>query len=213
MIQILPAILATNPQDYLKRLRIAETLADWIQVDIEDQKFAPIKTIGADTVASYPTKLKIEAQLMVGYPENFIDDFIKAGVQRIVVPVENTAGLKEVIKHIKNHGVQVGVSLNPETPIEELAHLISDLDLVLTMTVYPGPSGQNFRPEVLPKIATLHKNYPELNIEVDGGIDPRTVRKVIRAGANILVAGSYIFDAENPAKAIKELKEAANLKK
>ncbi|OGD85691.1 hypothetical protein A2Z23_02510 [Candidatus Curtissbacteria bacterium RBG_16_39_7] len=209
MIQILPAILATDPQEYLRKLRVAETLAEWIQVDIEDQKFAPLKTIGADVVASYPTKLKIEAQLMVTQPENWIDDFVKAGVQRIVVPVENTAGLKEVIKHIKNHGIQIGISLNPETSVEKVQHLISDLDLVLAMTVHPGPSGQEFAPEVLAKIRALHKNYPELNIEVDGGIDSQTARKVIKAGANILVAGSYVFDAEDPVDAIKKLKEAA----
>jgi ribulose-phosphate 3-epimerase len=208
MIEILPAILACNPQEYLRRLQIAETLAEWVQVDIEDQKFAPVKTIGADVVASYPTKLKIEAQLMVTQPENWIDDFVKAGVQRIVVPVENTAGLTEVINHIKNHGIQVGVSLNPETPIEEVQHLISDLDLVLAMTVHPGPSGQEFVPEVLPKIAALHKNYPELNIEVDGGIDSQTAGQVVKAGANILVAGSSIFDTRDPLDAIKKLKEA-----
>jgi ribulose-phosphate 3-epimerase len=208
MIQILPAILATNPQDYLRKLRIAETLADWIQVDIEDQKFAPEKTIGPDVVSSYPTKLKIEAQLMVVQPENWIDDFIKAQVKRIVVPVENTAGLEEVIKHIKNHDIQVGVSLNPETPVEKVQHLVSDLDLVLVMTVYPGPSGQEFVPEVLPKIEALRKNCPELNIEVDGGIDLQTAKQVVKAGANILVAGSSIFDAENPANTVKELKEA-----
>jgi len=208
MIQILPAILACDSQEYLNKLRIAENLAEWIQVDIEDQKFAPVKTIGADVVASYPTKLNIEAQLMVVQPENWIDDFIKAKVQRIVVPVENTAGLGEAIKHIKNHGIQVGVSLNPETSIEKVKHLISDLDLVLVMAVSPGPSGQEFRLEVLSKIKVLHKNYPEFNIEVDGGINPQRAKQVVSAGANILVAGSYIFNAKDPVKAIEELRKA-----
>lgn len=208
MIQILPAILATNPGDYLKKLRIAEHLAEWIQVDIEDQKFASEKTIDAGVVASYPTKLKIEAQLMVVQPENFIDDFIKAGVQRIVVPIENTAGLKEVIRHIKNHDIQVGVSLNPETPIEKVKHLVWDLDLVLVMSVHPGPSGQAFVVEVLPKIEELRRNYKNLNIEVDGGINSETARRVVKAGANILVVGSYLFGSKNPTEAMEYLKKA-----
>jgi len=116
--------------------------------------------------------------------------------------------LGEAIKHIKNHGIQVGVSLNPETSIEKVKHLISDLDLVLVMAVSPGPSGQEFRLEVLSKIKVLHKNYPEFNIEVDGGINPQRAKQIIRAGANILVAGSYIFNAKDPAKAIEELRKA-----
>lgn len=200
MVEIVPAILSKTPADYHKKFKAVEPLAEWIQVDIVDNKFARNLTVDPKTVGSIRTVKKIEIQLMVNYIEDWLDPFIKmrpsTNVSRIVFPCESAHDPIGVIRHVRRHGIQVGISLNPDTPVSRLQHLIDNTDTVLLLSVYPGFSGQHFVYGVLNKIMQLREMRPDVVIEVDGGIEPGTARKCAEVGANILISGSYLL--ENP---------------
>jgi len=144
--------------------------------------------------------------LIIEHPERFVEDFVKAGVAGLTVHQEVCPHLHRVIQQIKGFGIKAAVSLNPSTPVETLVDVLDDLDMVLIMSVNPGFGGQNFIPRALEKIRVLRAMKPDLDIEVDGGINAETAKMCIEAGANILVAGSYIFGAEDRAKAIESLR-------
>lgn len=202
--QIIPAILATTEAQYkdkLKKIEESGIFEDgWIQIDLMDNKFVQNKSIGLDVMAKYPTSLKKEAQLMVDYPQNWIDDLVKVGVERIVFPIEDGSGIKERIDHIKNHGVQAGLSINPETEVEKVRPFAGTIDLVLLMSVHPGFGGQQFLQGSLEKIRELvnlrRDSGANFLIEVDGGINEEVAKKVALAGADNLVIGSYLIDGD-----------------
>ncbi|OGY22859.1 MAG: hypothetical protein A2Y57_02815 [Candidatus Woykebacteria bacterium RBG_13_40_7b] len=209
MVEVLPAIFAETKEVYEEKLRKVEPFVEWVHIDIEDGKFAPKTTIGSEVVGYFKTSAKKEIQLLVKYPDDWVDDFFKiAQASRIIFPVEvePSGGLKEVIKHIQNHGVEVGVVLNPETSISKIDHIIPDLDLVSIMSVHPGPSGQKFIPDVLPKIDYVKKNAPRIKVEIDGGINLENAKAAKEVGVDIIVAGEYIFGSENIERAIEDLK-------
>jgi len=207
MVEIIPAINSETQEDYERKLKLIEPYTDWIQVDIEDGIFAPRKTIRSDVVGFYETRLKIEVQLLVADVESWVEDFLAIGVDRIVFPIETAKDAVSTIKKIKENAVQVSVSLNPDTPLNKAESILHLLDTVLIMTVYPGPSGQDFVGSGLSNIKKIRNLYPKLPIEVDGHITPKTAKIVVEAGADILISGSYIFDSSNISKAIKNLKE------
>lgn len=213
MTTIVPAILATTEEEYkqkLDRIKAGPELAEgWVQIDLMDNKFVQNRSIGPDVLVKYPANLSLEAQLMVEYPENWIDELIKIPVARIIFPVEDTEGVEERIKHIKNHGVQVGLSLNPDTGIEAVEPFIQDLDAVLVMSVHPGFGGQEFIPEVLPKIKNLKEMKSNLIVGVDGGISPENAKLVSNAGADYLVVGSHLMEGEI-SKNLEKFQEAIN---
>ena len=198
MTTIIPAILATNEEEYKDKLQKIEESRQfqdkWVQIDLMDNKFVQNKSIGPEIIAKYPTSLKIEAQLMVEYPENWIDELVKIPVARIVFPIEDSEGIEERIKHIKNHGVQVGLSLNPETQVETLAPFVGTIDLVLVMSVQPGFGGQEFIPESLEKIRKIKSMGWPIKIEVDGGINKQVKKDLEDAGADYLVMGSHLWE-------------------
>lgn len=200
-IHIIPAILATSEQAYQEKLQKIEAcpqLAEgWVQIDFMDNKFVQNQSIGPDVLAKYKSSLKLEAQLMVEYPENWIDELIKVGVARIVFPIEDQPGIQERIEHIKQHGLEVGLSLNPQTPLAQVIPFLGTIDLVLLMSVNPGFGGQKFIPEVLEKvkeIAGLRGENDHFLIEVDGGINGEVVKDLAQAGADNLVIGSHLID-------------------
>ncbi|MDP2720964.1 MAG: ribulose-phosphate 3-epimerase [bacterium] len=197
-IEIVPAILSKTPSDYHKKFKAVEPYTDWIQIDIVDNKFARNLTVGPKVIASFRTLKKLEIQLMVDYIEDWVDPFVKIGrkanIRRIVVPCESSRDPLGTIYHIRRHGIEVGFSLNPDTPTSRLQHIIDKLDTVLLLSVYPGFSGQHFVYGVLKKIEELRIMKPDVVIEVDGGIEPGTARKCAEMGANILVSGSFIFE-------------------
>jgi len=209
---IAPSILSADFSRLAEEIKTVEKCgADLIHVDVMDGHFVPNITIGPAVVASLKksTRLKLDVHLMIKNPLFFLDAFIKAGSSIITVHSEvcSLAVIRKIKKKFKNSGVKLGISLNPRTPAKLLNKQISFADLILVMSVNPGFGGQKFMPAALKKISQIRKIFPG-DIEVDGGITDLTAPGAVKAGANILVAGSYIFKAKNRAQAIKRLKNA-----
>ncbi|MBI4039870.1 ribulose-phosphate 3-epimerase [Candidatus Daviesbacteria bacterium] len=197
-VQIIPAILATTEAEYKEKLTKIESsdelIEGWVQIDLMDNKFVQNQSIGVDIVAKYQTKLKIEAQLMVEYPENWIDGLAKASVRRVVFPVEDQSGIDERIKQIKELGMEVGLSINPETEVNLLEPYAGLIDLVLVMSVHPGFGGQNLLPGTFEKIKVIKGQNWNLPIEVDGGVNETNAKQLVEAGATNLVIGSHLIE-------------------
>jgi len=177
--------------------------ADRVQIDVMDGRFVPNITFGAQAVECLRplTRLTLEAHLMVQPPEDFIEWFARAGADTIIVHQEATPHLHRAIQHIHALGKKAGVALNPSTPATTLSEVLDSLQLVLVMTVNPGFGGQEFIPETLGKIRQVRQAIRQrglaCEVEVDGGINEETARLVVEAGADVLVAGSAVFDAKD----------------
>lgn len=185
--------------------------ADWIQVDVMDGHFVQNLTFGAPVVRCLKTKLPLDIHLMVSNPEDRIEEFLQAGAKNITFHIETTEEADEqraLIAAIKNGGATAGIALNPGTPVDAIKDIITEVDLVLVLSVHPGFSGQAFIPDVLTKVHSLRSAHPDLMIQMDGGIDPKTAKLCVEAGANNLVAASAIFKAVDRRKAILSLRGA-----
>ncbi len=207
MIEIIPTIIAKDFQELQEKIKKVETYVKWVQLDVMDGQFVENSTWNKPAdLKNLETNLNLEAHLMIQNPEENIDDWIASGVKRIIIHFESTNQPKEVIGRIKKAGLAVGLAINPETSIEVVDDFIEQLDLVLVMTVQPGRGGQKFLEETLVKIKDLRTKYKNVNIEVDGGINPETAPQVIQAGANLLASGSAIFENDNIEETIKKLR-------
>ena len=199
-IKIAPSILSADFGQLGSEIkRLEEAGADMIHIDVMDGHFVPNLTVGPpviNTLRKY-TKLPFDVHLMISPVHKYIKDYAEAGADIITIHPEATDNLQESIKHIKNFGKKVGVSLNPNTQIDIIEKLLVEINLVLIMSVHPGFAGQKFIPNVLDKIKELKKIKDKKNlnfdIEVDGGINFDNSKLVIEAGANILVSGTTIF--------------------
>jgi len=215
-IGIVPSILSADFTRLGDQVREAEEAgAQRIQVDVMDGHFVPNITMGPIIVNAvrHCTTLPVEAHLMISNPEQYIEDFAKAGADVIIVHQEVSPHLHRIIQQIKAAGKMAGIALTPSTPVIMLEDILSLLDLVLIMTVNPGFGGQDFIPETLPKITRLRQLITQrgchCDIEVDGGIHEATVPLVVQAGANLLVAGSAVYnERESVAEAIARLRNA-----
>nr|WP_274600278.1 ribulose-phosphate 3-epimerase [Persephonella atlantica] len=188
--------------------------ADIIHLDIMDGRYVPNITFGIPVVESIRpiTELPFDAHLMIVEPEKYVEDFIKAGVNMISFHMDATIHSHRLVEKIKNLGAKAGVVLNPATPVNTLEEIIHYIDYVLIMSVNPGFGGQKFIPQTLQKVKKLkilmeETGRTDILIEIDGGIKEENIREVSAAGVNIFVAGSSVFKAENPAEAVKKLKE------
>jgi ribulose-phosphate 3-epimerase len=206
---IAPSILAADFSKLGDDIKAVERAgADWIHVDVMDGHFVPNITIGPLVVKGVrkSTKLVLESHLMISDPGRYIDEFAKAGSDIITFHIESCGDPGELVSRIRSHNVKAGASIKPKTGIDALEGVISDLDLVLVMTVEPGFGGQEFMRECLDKIRALRKIYKG-DIAVDGGINPRTAGEALEAGANVLVAGTAVFGTGDYAEAIEKLRK------
>jgi ribulose-phosphate 3-epimerase len=215
-IRIAPSILSANFAGLGDEIRrVEEAGAHAIHVDVMDGHFVPNITVGPQVVRSIRkvTKLPLDVHLMITDPDKYIPAFVEAGANILTIHAEATVHLDRTLNFIRSRNVSVGVSINPATPLSAVEYAMGLADMLLIMTVNPGFGGQQFIPYTVEKIRRARQMIEERNhrclIEVDGGIDSATVPPVVKAGAEMLVAGSAIFHAPDPARKVKELLEIA----
>lgn len=215
MIKIAPSILSADFAKLGEEVREVERAgADLIHIDVMDGHFVPNITMGPIVVEALRpiTKLPLDVHLMIENPDAYIESFAKAGADYITVHVEACRHLHRTLQLIKASGAKPGVVLNPHTPVEQIVHILNDIDMVLFMTVNPGFGGQTFIDSVIPKIRQLRGMIEErglaIDIEIDGGINEETIKPCVEAGANIFVAGSAIYNKEDRAQALQAIKAA-----
>lgn len=206
-LEIIPAILAKTEGELLERVAKVRPYVNTIHIDVMDGQFVPNTTVGIHELLKLPKDLNYEFHWMVKRPERWINSLPLKGLHFVhFETIDTWARVEEAVERV---GGTPGLALNPETPVEEALHLMEKVDQVLVMGVNPGFSAQQYIPAVEEKIRKLRERFPQINIEVDGGINTATAGRVVRAGANKLAAASAIFGAEWPAQAIRELRQAA----
>lgn len=211
MIKVAPSILAADFADMGASVRLAQNAgADYIHCDVMDGVFVPNITFGLPMIQALRpvTDLPLDVHLMIEQPSRYVERFAEAGADIITVHAEAETHLQRTLSAIRACGCRAGLALNPATPLSSIPYLLDDLDLVLIMSVNPGYGGQKFLPPALDKIRELAGMIGDRNIEieVDGGITPETAPEVIAAGANVLVAGSAVFGAADPAAAVEAIR-------
>ena len=213
MIKLAPSILSADYGRLAEEINLVEKAgADYLHIDVMDGHFVPNITIGPPVVASIRKKsnLTFDLHLMVENPDKYIGDFTKAGADIITVHVEACRHLHRTLQIIKEHGIKAGVALNPATPISYIEHVLDEIDMILVMTVNPGCGGQKFINGMLNKISSIKRLVDDrglnIDIETDGGVKLDNVCEVVKAGSNVIVAGSAIFSSNNVEQTIKKFR-------
>lgn len=210
--EIIPTILVYNFDDFKNRIKAVDRYVKTIQIDVADGKFVPNETFGEPHfLQELGIKSRIEIHLMTVEPIERIREWKEAGADRIIFHYETCRDLLDLtktIKVIKDAGLEVGIAVNPKTKIDSLRYIIDNIDEVLFLAVEPGFGGQKFKKSILKKIKKLRSWDSKINIGVDGGVKPKEAKLVVKAGANKVNAGSYIFKSKNIKDAIDRLKRA-----
>lgn len=208
-IEIIPAILAKNITEVREKMKMVEPCVQWVHLDVMDGVFVANATWNnPDDLMHMRLAAKVEMHLMVVNPENVYLGWIQAGASRIMWHLEATSRHADIAADARRRGVEVGIAINPETPVTALEPFLPLIDRVLIMANTPGASGQVLREDTLEKIQELRARWPHGTIEIDIGINPETAEKVVKAGANALVSGGFIFNAPTPEKGIEALRSA-----
>lgn len=217
MIHISPSVLAADFSRLGEQVKKVEDAgAEYIHLDVMDGIFVPNISFGAPVIASLRpiSNAVFDVHLMITDPIRYIDDFVAAGADIITVHYESCDDVLQVLRYIRSKGVRAAVSIKPKTPANVVFPLMNELDMILVMTVEPGFGGQKLIADTIPKIRELRKyaidHGIEIDIEVDGGINAENLGILTSAGANVIVAGSAIFKAENPAQVIDQMKKTAS---
>lgn len=199
MIQILPAILSTTPEQYkndIEKLQNSAAFQEgWVHIDFMDNKFVPNKSISASETKNYPTELKKEAHLMVENPVEWIEELKKAGFERVIIHFE-AQNIEQAIELTKKNGMEVGVAIKNETPIEKLESIAGKIDMILVMSVEPGFQGQPFLEESIDKVKQIKTTGWNLKVAVDGAVRDSNAKRLVDAGVDQLDIGSFLLKGD-----------------
>lgn len=211
MIKVSPSILSADFANLREDIKKVEN-AQMLHIDVMDGHFVPNISMGIPVLQSIRknTNMFLDVHLMISKPQDYVDAFIKSGADLICFHLESECNPKRVIEKVRVAGKKIAIAIKPQTNAEEVLPYIEDLDMVLVMTVQPGFGGQSFMPDTMPKVKLIreyaNKINKELDIQVDGGINRQTALLSVENGANVLVAGSFIFNSNNPALEVEYLK-------
>ncbi|MFC2066910.1 ribulose-phosphate 3-epimerase [Chloroflexota bacterium] len=210
IIRVVPAILTDDPKALERMIHQSKTFTNYVQLDIMDGQFVPSQSITCKHLVDSPIKLNWEAHLMVLRPEDYLEDFHKAGAQNIIFHHEATTSPQKVISSARNFGLRVGLAVNPETPVSDIIPLADEVDSVLFLSVHPGFYGSKFIPEVLDKLAEFRRTKPGVEIGVDGGVKETNIIQIAQSGADVIYVGSAIFLQPQPDESFRHLQALVN---
>ena len=207
--RVVPAILTEDPRALETMVRQAESFTTYVQFDFMDGQFVPSRSVTLKHMTGLTMKLSWEAHLMVLHPEDYLEGFRQAGAQKVLFHYEATPSPREIISLARNLDLEVGLAVNPDTPLATILPLASELDSVLFLSVHPGFYGSQFIPEVLDKIVEFRSTRPGVEIGIDGGIKGGNIAQVARAGVDVIYVGSAIFLQPQPGESFRRLQALA----